>query len=441
MSKTKFDKNGNPDIFIGSKTVINFSDINAIPTTKTVSDTEPEAIGKIKYIKWFEDNTFPEVATKIIDETPVLKRAIIQLSKIVVGQGIYPTKLLEFTDDGKEKLEVIKDPLITKFMQNYIIRRYLAKTAYDLYSLANAFVKLVPNVEGSQILKVLPINARHCRLGEVDAKTGKINQVHVTGNWADADAKKIKSYILLDENDPLEHLNELQVTGELKKAPVMMQLKGDFSANDFYSMPPWYSAKKWIDIANKVSQMVDASMDNMLNVFIHLQVPYSYWDKKYPPDEFDGNMAERKTKIEGDLIKLEDKLTGAENAKKTLITFFGSQDADGEDNWKLDVIDNKISNENLVTSTAADIQTAIAAGINPDLLGLMYGNSKGGSMQRELLLIQYALAWLDRQKLADPLELMLRFNLGESFADLELRFRNTFLTTLDSGVETGTNIS
>jgi len=70
----------------------------------------------------------------------------------------------------------------------------------------------------------------------------------------------------------------------------------------------------------------------------------------------------------------------------------------------------------------------------------MYGNSKGGSMQRELLLIQYALSWLDRQKLADPLEIMLRFN-DAKYDVVELRFRNTFLTTLDTGKETQTELS
>ncbi len=71
----------------------------------------------------------------------------------------------------------------------------------------------------------------------------------------------------------------------------------------------------------------------------------------------------------------------------------------------------------------------------------MLGNSKGGSMQRELLLIMYALSWNDRQKLLDPIEMMLRFNLEGKFSDVELRFRNTFLTTLDSGKGSETNLS
>ena len=118
---------------------------------------------------------------------------------------------------------------------------------------------------------------------------------------------------------------------------------------------------------------------------------------------------------------------------------FGDADQ-GEDKWELEVIEKKYNQEDFVKSTAADTQIAIAAGINPDLLGLMFGNSKGGSMQRELLLIKYALSWLDRQKLADPIELMLQFN-DAKYADIQIMFRNTFLTTLDSGSETQTNAS
>ncbi len=440
MSKLKTDKNGYPDIYIGEKVLINFTDIDAIPYNEDISVVEPESVGKYKYIPWYSDNTFPETAIQIIDKTPVLKRALINKSKITVAQGIYPTRLIEFSENGNEKLEVVNDPEIVKLMQKYIIRRYLGNSAYDLYSFGNAFVKLIPNVTGDKILKILPIDAKHCRLGNPDKKTGKINELLISPSWEDAEEKTITSLILLDETDPMKHLKELKESN-LLKAPIAMQLKGDFSSNDFYSMPPWYSAKQWIDIAEKVAKLSDASMNNMLNIFIHLQIPYSYWEKKYPLDEFEGKRVERNKKIQADIALLEEKLTGAENAKKTLITYFGDPEADGNDEWKLQVIDNKISNENLVTSTAADTQIAIAAGIMPDLLGLMYGNSKGGSMQRELLLIQYALSWLDRQMLADPLELMLKFNLGDSYSDIELRFRNTFLTTLDSGKETGTNIS
>jgi len=441
MSLT-FDKNGNPDVYVGSKAFINFVNPDEVPDKKTGStaeETEAEEIGKYKFIPWYDDNDFPVTAHQLIDSTPILKRALISLTKMMAGQGVYPTKVLEYNADGTEKLEVINDIEVLKLLRKNIVRNYLARCGYDIYALQNAFVKLIPDLGGSKILRIEPMNSKHCRLGEADSKTGKINNVLVLGNWEDADEKAVKTYTLLDYDNPDAHLEELKKSGELKKAPVVMHLKGDFSGNDYYSLPPWYSAKKWIDIAGKVAIMVDAGMDNMLNVFIHLQIPYSYWEKKYPSDEFE-NKTERQKKINADIKALDEKLTSSENAKKTLITFFGDSDAEGDDEWKIEVIDKKFSKENLMNSSAADTQTAIAAGVNPDLLGLMYGNSKGGSMQRELLLIQYALSWLDRQKLADPLEIMIRFN-NSKYEDIELRFRNTFLTALDAGKETQTKLS
>ena len=48
------------------------------------------------------------------------------------------------------------------------------------------------------------------------------------------------------------------------------------------------------------------------------------------------------------------------------------------------------------------------------------------------------MAWLDRQNILDPIETMLQFN---GIKDIQLRFRNTILTTLDTGSGTQKVIS
>jgi len=128
------------------------------------------------------------------------------------------------------------------------------------------------------------------------------------------------------------------------------------------------------------------------------------------------------------------------HVRKEIRTAIGKEEGDTTDKWEFEIHQPKFNQENFVTSTAADTQIAIATGISPDLLGLMYGNSKGGSMQRELLLLQYALSWESRQQLADPIEMMLKIN-NPALTNLELRFRNTFLTTLDSGAGSATTLS
>lgn len=435
--KVEFDSKGYPNVVITNKAVLAFQKPEEIVSSSASTSYDEGTIGSKKFVPWYDDNAFPEKAIELISDSPVLKRAIIINAKITAGQGIVPARISEYSLDGKDKLEIVNEHEINKLLNRYMIRKYIAKAGYDLFALGNGFVKLIPNANSNKILRIVPINARHCRL-EVP-KNGKVENVHVLGDWEEADSNKLKTYPLLDEDYPLGHLQEIAGTGKLK-APVVMQLKSDFTANDFYPMPEWYTAKQWIEIASKVAKALDAGMDNMLNIFIHVKIPYSYWDKKYPLDEFDGKLKERKEKIQSDLEQIEEKLTSAENAKKTLMTMFGDSDAN-EDKWELEVIERKFNQEDFVKSTAADTQAAIGAGVMPDLLGLMHGNSKGGSMQRELLLIQYALSWLDRQKLADPLELMLQFNMGESYSDVQIMFRNTFLTILESGSGTDSNIS
>ncbi len=435
----EFDSKGNPVVsFSSNKVLMLTTDEESLPSVQPGKEIEPVEVGSFKAIPWYDDNDFPQVADQTISKTPVLKRALNDISKITLGQGVFPCEVEEYLASGQEKLKIIVDPLITNQLQSYIIRRYLAKTEYNVRSYGSAFVQFIPNIEGTKILKLNPVSSLHCRL-EVPDKDGKINNVLVSGRWPDPEKKDIKKYLLLDEIDPFAHLLQLRDEGALKGQSVFMHITNSFSSNDFYPLPDWYSAKKWISIAQKVPILVESGMDNILNIFFLIKIPYSYWEKKYPADEFQDNKV-RQSKIQADVEKLEQKFTNVENARKALITFFGDDDTPGGDKWEIELIEPKFNQENFVTSTAADTQTAIAAGIFPDLLGLMYGNSKGGSMQRELLLIMYALSWEARQKLADPIEMMLKFN-NTGMENLQLRFRNTFLTTLDTGAGTSSNLS
>jgi hypothetical protein len=81
--------------------------------------------------------------------------------------------------------------------------------------------------------------------------------------------------------------------------------------------------------------------------------------------------------------------------------------------------------------------------LNPNVMGAgmpggTYAGNQGGSNIREAFLVNIANAWLDRQNLMDPLEAFLEYN---GVKDVELRFRNTILTTLDTGSGTDKTLS
>lgn len=71
--------------------------------------------------------------------------------------------------------------------------------------------------------------------------------------------------------------------------------------------------------------------------------------------------------------------------------------------------------------------------------GGTYAGNQGGSNIREAYLVNVANAWLDRQNILDPIEIYHRYNGGAE--NVEWRFRNTVLTTLDTGSGTTKTLS
>ena len=115
-----------------------------------------------------------------------------------------------------------------------------------------------------------------------------------------------------------------------------------------------------------------------------------------------------------------------------------------EEQWIIEPLDNKYkADDKLVTSAAANSEILFSLMVNPNVLGAgmpggTYAGNQGGSNIREAFLVNIAMAWLDRQNLLDPIEAMLEFN---GVKDIQLRFRNTILTTLDSGSGTTKNLA
>ena len=125
-------------------------------------------------------------------------------------------------------------------------------------------------------------------------------------------------------------------------------------------------------------------------------------------------------------------------AEKTLFNKESINESNGniEEEWEIIALDNKDKGgDNLVTSAADNSEILFSLMVNPNVFGAgmpggSYAGNQGGSNIREAFLVNIANAWIDRQNLLDPITMMLRANGVE---DIELRFRNTVLTTLDSG--------
>jgi hypothetical protein len=397
-------------------------------------------------VSWGTSNDFPTKANELIRSVGVLNTGLKFIRNFTLGQGIFPCRVTGYDDQGNEQLQVLNDQKIINFCQGRMVRRYLEKAARDYLKYGKSDVQLIPNMEGTEMAGINTLNTIFSRYSE--AKNGIIEKCIVSGRWPDQPPSgEFESFDLLDEYDPFFDLESRRLTGRIKGKSVIYSIRDSWSNNDYYSEPIWYSAylAGWVDVARLVPSFLKKAFQNQITWKWHVQIPYAFWDRKFPATEYK-DITARQAAIEEYMDRVEENLCGSDNADKPIFTFFEINPHNGkaEEQWIIEALDNKYKeNDKLITSAAANSEILFSLMLNPNVLGAgmpggTYAGNQGGSNIREAFLVNVANAWLDRQNLLDPLELFLQFN---GVKDVQIRFRNTILTTLDTGAGTTKKLS
>ena len=399
-----------------------------------------------RVLSWGKDNLFPWHAAETVRNTTVLNTGLRFLRNLTMGQGIFACRVKGYNDKGDEILEPIEDSSYQRFVGSRMVRRYMEKTLRDFLKVGISAVQFVPNAAGNKILGLNTINSLHFRFTEPLDAMGTQNCV-VSGSW-DLSPSSYAILPLLSDYSPENHAELLRFMGKMKQGFVY-PVRDSWSNDDIYGEPIWWPAyvAGWVDIAHMVPQYLKKAYKNQTTWKWHVQIPYSFWDKKFPLTEFkDANL--RREAIDKYMSSIEKNLLGAENAEKPIFTNYAVNEMNGriEEEWKILPLSNKYSagQENLVTSAAANSEILFALMVNPNVLGAgmpggSYAGNQGGSNIREAFLVNIANSWIDRQNLLDPLQLYMQLNGAPD--DLQLRFRNTILTTLDTGAGTSHQLS
>lgn len=452
MADIQFNRHGVPLMAYGSRY---FASTTGVPADKPKSVAEPQNddpdityVGDIEVADWGSSNNFPDTAITTIGKTGVLNTGLKFLRNLTLGQGIFPVRITGFDDKGNEELQVVDDQKLRLFINSRLVRRYLEKSLRDYLKFGAAFAQMIPSVTGDQLVGINNINARYCRLSSAN-ESGIIEKCIVSGKWPDTPtSEELQVIDVLDEYDPHSHLLRLKKNGKIKGKSFIFVIRDSWSNNEYYSEPIWYTAYQagWTDVAYSVPHFLKKAYENQITWKWHVKIPYAFWDRKFPAGEFK-TISERQTAISDYMDDVEENLCGSDNAEKPIFTFYEINPTNGkaEEQWIIEPLSNKLnSDQNLITSAAANSEILFALMINPNVMGAgmpggTYAGNQGGSNIREAFLVNIANAWIDRQNMLDPLEAYLRFNgLAE---DIELRFRNTILTTLDTGAGTQKIIS
>jgi len=438
-----YNKHGVPLIGFGRSSIMS---TYGAPESKLVSSPSDKlnyvvTVGDYRVSPWDTDNGFPQTADTLIQKTGVLNTGLRTLRNVILGQGIFPCRVEGYDADGNEVLKMIDDKTIRDFCSSRMVRRYMEKATRDFLKFGRAFPEMIPNQAGNQMVGLNCVNAYYCRVTEAN-KAGEIEYCIISGDWPDQPTEgNFKAVPILSEYDPFEDLNGRRLARTLANSTIIYPLTDSWSNRDYHSAPIWWSAKLagWIDIAHLVPQFIKKMYENAMAIKWHVQIPYSFWDRMYPKDKYPDE-ALRKTAINDFQDSIERNLCSAEKAGKALFTGFEmNPQGKAEEQWLITELKSDMTAlEKLTTSAAANSEIMFTLMINPNLLGAgmpggTYAGNQGGSNIREAFLVNIANSWIDRQNLLDPIECYLRFN---GVQDVELRFRNTILTTLDTGAGT-----
>ena len=363
---------------------------------------------------------------------------------LTLGQGIYPCTVNGYDNDGNEILKPVTDSRVQTFIASRNVRRYMEKVLRDYLKFGNGAVQFVPSAAGNSFAGVNPVNALYRRYSEVD-EYGACKCI-VSGYWPQRpDKGQYTRLDVLSEYDPQMHAEVLKFAGKVKDG-FIMPVRDSWSNDDLYGMPIWWPAYVcgWVEIAHLIPHFLKKAYKNQITWKWHVQIPYSYWEKKYPSKDYSAK--EREAAIQKYMDSVEQNLCGPDNAEKPIFSHYAVNEMNGriEEEWKIKPLENKYQgSDNLPVSAAANSEILFALMVNPNVLGAgmpggTYAGNQGGSNIREAFLVNIANAWIDRQNILDPIELYIKMN---GMPECELRFRNTVLVTLDTGSGTKKTLS
>ncbi len=396
---------------------------------------------------WGSNNLLPNEMAADIEATGVLSAGIDAKVRIALGKGPMPAKIVGYTDDGYELLEFVPDAEIMDWLEGTNAYKQSYDTLKDLFGLGNAFQQLMFTPDRSYMLGYKRQDGCKCRFEVLNKATGNIDNVLMSGDWKlyangqfGKDDKHYATVPLLNRDFPLFDLQSRK-----SGSTYMIALQYNLTGRYYYAPSPWYSAKRWVKIAQGIPEMKEAMFKNQMTIKYVVDIHPAFW-KEYDK-KFETASPDEQNKIQEEFVgKIEEYLIGGENAYKSLIS---TKVFDPATNSFVSAItitpldDKQKDGKLIIDSASANMEILLPLMINSALLGVDFpGNGAGGgagsgSDIREAFLVQVMLQEMERRMNSTVFDIAKRVNgWSKRIENLVFRYPNQILTTLNTGKNT-----
>lgn len=387
--------------------------------TETRTDYPAEERQGLRWAYWGADDAFPRAVRNKIELVPMAGQAIYRRVAMLYGNGLaYFRNSDYYSAEGnripRAKLRKIDDWL----RRNRIKTQWLIPQAADYSYYMNAFSEMIFSQDGRQVSSIYHKTAEHCRLTVQDEESLRSEWMLFSRQFGcdwprDENIARIP---LFDWARPEEWFR--RNTGWKMAWHSRFETPGSL----YYARPFWiglFRKDGWLDVSANVPRIVNAMMKNQMILKYQILVPDEYFRVRYP--EWDSKSFDEQQKLFDTLVKrINDTLTGTDNAYKTLSQMFHENQGPGgggEGRGKIEIIaiDDKMKKDQWVPSSEkSDAQIVQGLGVHPSQLGLAPEGGKmgagSGSDQREAFNTAITLNTIDQEVLLEPLNWIARYN-------------------------------
>ena len=335
-------------------------------------ETLPHSVGPAKVVPYGPSNDLPTFIRDVVSDNNLVPGVIARQMGLLWGQGpqLYS---LDFTDGNITKVWT-EDKEIMNWLKSWNFEEYLRACTTDYLHLSG-FFNSVHLTKGSRIgakkiahLEHIP--AKNARLGWTDTKDIRdVKEIFVGNFEMRCMDTGVTKYPVYDPSDP-------------GKYPVSAAYNHLYSfSRDFYSLPQFWGALKWIIRGSEIPSIFKYVTENSINLAYHIHSPEAYWDMRrrmlrtlhedWTEQEIEVEIGKLTVKL---LKKMTEALSGKTNAGKAFHTIDVVDDTGATREWKVEAVDQKTKDfieGQLKISEASTSAITSGMGLHPSLSNIM----------------------------------------------------------------------
>lgn len=385
----------------------------------------PYSVAGARVIPYGFDNLLPTHLRDVLDANNLAPGILERQAGLLFGQGLHLCRVMY--ENGSIVRRWEDNPAITAWLEGWDYVSFVKGCLTDYLHLKGFFNSVRLEKGGrlgrtKRIARLDHIPAKNARLEWTESRNIADVRHIIEGDFEYACQNTgAVAYPVYDRNDPGRHA----VSAAYHRTAAF--------ARDFYPVPSYWGALKWIVRGSEIPTIFKYVTDNGINLAYHIQAPQEYWDQKRETlraihaDWTDEEVENEISVLTGSMLdSLTEVLSGKENAGKFFYTVdVPSSSGSGRATWSVSAVDQKIKDfveSQLKISEASTSAITSGMGLHPSLSNIMVNGklASGSEMLYAFKLFLLSDTEMASEMVLRPVNEAIKFNFPGS--NLKLAF-------------------